>query len=104
MIAVKLQGTVTADHHLDLIIPSSVPLGEVESILFHPERRAKPKKRVRQPDPYVHPAAGIWADRQDIDHLVTFVTDLRRRLERCSVRSIRGRPRLDNLTAPVIIP
>ena len=34
MIAVKLQGTVTADHHLDLIIPSSVPPGEVEIILL----------------------------------------------------------------------
>ena len=81
MIAVKLKGTVTADHHLDLIIPSSVPPGEVESIIFHPERRAKPKKRVRQPDHYVHPAAGIWADRKDIDDPVTFVTQLRRRLE-----------------------
>lgn len=81
MIAVKLKGTVTADHHLDLIIPSSVPPGEVEIILLHPERRAKPKKRVRQPDPHGHPAAGIWADRKDIDDPVTFVTQLRRRLE-----------------------
>jgi hypothetical protein len=67
MMAVKLKGTVTVDHRLELTMSSSVPPGEVEVILLHTARRAKPKGRVRQPDPHVHPAAGIWADRKDID-------------------------------------
>jgi len=84
MMAVKLKGTVTVDHRLELTMPSSVPPGEVELIIFYIERRAKPKGRGHQPDPHVHPAAGIWADRKDIDAPVAFVTRLRRRLEtRC---------------------
>jgi hypothetical protein len=37
MIAVKLKGTVTKDHRLELTIPSSVPPGEVEVIVLHLE-------------------------------------------------------------------
>ena len=81
MMAVKLKGTMTVDHRLELTMPSSVPPGEVEVIILHTERRAKPKGRVRQPDPHVHPAAGIWADRKDIDDPIAFVTQLRRHLE-----------------------
>jgi len=64
MMAVKLKGTVTVDHRLELTMPLSVPPGEVEVIILHTERRAKPKRRVRQPDPHMHPAAEIWADRK----------------------------------------
>ena len=78
MMAVKLKGTVTMDHRLELTMPSSVPPGEVEVIVLHAERRAKPKRRVCQHDPHMHPAAGIWADRKDIDDPVAFVTQLRR--------------------------
>jgi hypothetical protein len=37
MIAVKLKGTVTKDHRLELTLPPSVPSGEVEVIVLHPE-------------------------------------------------------------------
>jgi hypothetical protein len=37
MMAVKLKGTVTKDHRLELTIPPSVPPGEVEVIALHPE-------------------------------------------------------------------
>jgi len=81
MLAVKLKGTVTADHRLEITMPSTVPPGEVEVIILHAERRAKPKGHVRLADPHAHPAAGMWADRKDIDDTVTFVTQLRHRLE-----------------------
>jgi hypothetical protein len=59
MMAVKLKGTVTVDHRLELTMPSSVPPGAVEVILLHTARRAKPKGRVRQPDPHVHPVLSV---------------------------------------------
>jgi hypothetical protein len=40
MIAVKLKGTVTKDHRLELTIPPSIPPGEVEVIVLHPEPSA----------------------------------------------------------------
>jgi hypothetical protein len=45
MIAVKLKGTVTKDHRLELTLPPSVPSGEVEVIVLHPE--PPPRSRVR---------------------------------------------------------
>jgi hypothetical protein len=79
MIAVKLKGTVTKDHRLELTIPPSVPPGEVEVIVLHPE--PPPRSRVRRHKQPVHPAAGMWADREDIGDTITFVSQLRQRLE-----------------------
>jgi hypothetical protein len=81
MIAVKLKGTVTKDHPLELIMPPSVPPGEVEVIVLHPEPLPKPRVRGRMQSPTVHPAAGMWADREDIGDTVTFVSQLRQHLE-----------------------
>ena len=81
MIAVKLRGTITKDHRLELTMPPSVPPGEVEVIVLHPE--PPPRSRVwrRQQPPTVHPADGLWADREDIGDTITFVSQLRQRLE-----------------------
>jgi hypothetical protein len=81
MLAAKLKGIVTEDHRLELIIPSSIPPGEVEIIILHPEQPGKPKGRARNSDPNVHPAAGLWADRKDLDNPIAFVSQLRHRLE-----------------------
>lgn len=81
MLAVKLKGMVTEDHHLEITIPLSIPPGEVEIIILHPERPGKPKARARKGDPNVHPAAGLWADRNDLNNPVVFVSQLRHRLE-----------------------
>ncbi|MEE8301650.1 MAG: hypothetical protein V3S24_04350 [Candidatus Tectomicrobia bacterium] len=81
MIAVKLKGPVTRDHRLELQIPPSVPPGEVEIIVLHPETVHKPRPRAGKPRPDVHPAAGLWADREDIGDTVSFVSILRHRLE-----------------------
>ena len=81
MIAVKLKGIVTEDHRLELIMPSSVPPGEVEVIVLHPEPQEKSQPRGCRLHPDVHPAAGIWADREDLSDTVEFVSKLRRRLE-----------------------
>jgi hypothetical protein len=81
MIAAKLKGTVTKDHRLELKVPRSVPPGEVEVIVLYPEPPEKPKYRARKLNPNVHPAAGIWANREDIGNTVEFVSKLRRRLE-----------------------
>ena len=81
MIAVKLKGTVTEDHRLELTMPSSVPPGEVEVIVLHPEPEEKSQLRGRRLRHDVHPAAGIWADREDLGDTVEFVSKLRRRLE-----------------------
>ena len=43
MLAAKLKGMVTEDHRLELTIPSSIPPGEVEIIILHPEQPEKPK-------------------------------------------------------------
>ena len=59
MIAVKLTGTVTKDHRLELTIPASVPPGEVEVIVLHPEPPPRSRVRVRKQPPGVHPAAGM---------------------------------------------
>ena len=81
MLAAKLKGMVTEDHRLELTLPASIPPGEVEIIILHPERPGKPKERARKSDPYVHPAAGLWADRKDLDNSIAFVSHLRQRLE-----------------------
>jgi hypothetical protein len=80
MIAVKLKGTVTKDHRLELTIPPSVPPGEVEVIVLHPEPSG-PRVRGHKQAATFHPAAGMWADREDIGDTVTFVSQLRQRLE-----------------------
>jgi hypothetical protein len=81
MIAVKLKGTVTKDHRLELTIPPSIPPGEVEVIVLHPEPSAGGRVRGHKQSPAVHPAAGLWVDREDIGDTVTFVSQLRQRLE-----------------------
>jgi len=81
MIAAKLKGTVTKDYRLELKVPRSIPPGEVEVIVLHPEPSKKPKSRARKLNPNIHPAAGLWADRPDIGDTVEFVSQLRRRLE-----------------------
>jgi hypothetical protein len=81
MIAVKVKGNVTRDHRLELQLPSSVPPGEVEVIVLRPEPPETPKPVKRKPQPDLHPAAGVWADREDICDTVTFVSKLRGRLE-----------------------
>ena len=81
MLAAKLKGIVTEDHRLELTLPSSIPPGEVEIIILHPEQPGKPKGRSRKSDPNVHPAAGLWADRKDLDNPIAFVSQLRQRLE-----------------------
>ena len=81
MIAVKLKGTVTKDHRLELTIPSSVPPGEVEVIVLHPEPPPRSRVRGHQQPLTVHPAAGLWADREDMGDTITFVSQLRQRLE-----------------------
>jgi hypothetical protein len=81
MLAAKLKGRVTEDHRLELTIPSSIPPGEVEIIILHPEQPKKPKGHARKSDPNVHPAAGLWADRNDLDNPIAFVSQLRQRLE-----------------------
>lgn len=88
MIAAKLKGTVTKDYRLELKVPRSVPPGEVEVIILRPQLPQKPKSRARSLNPNVHPAAGIWADREDIGDTVEFVSKLRRRLE--TRRAARG--------------
>jgi hypothetical protein len=79
MLAAKLKGMVTEDHRLELTLPSSIPPGEVEIIILHPEQPKKPQ--ARKLDPNIHPAAGLWADRKDLDHPIAFVSQLRHRLE-----------------------
>jgi hypothetical protein len=81
MFAAKLKGMVTEDHRLELTLPSSIPPGEVEIIILHLEQSKKPQARARKSDPNVHPAAGLWADRQDLDNPIAFVSQLRHRLE-----------------------
>ena len=81
MIAAKLRGTVTKDYRLELKVPRFVPPGEVEVIVLHPEPPEKPKSRARRLNPNIHPAAGIWANREDIGDTVEFVSKLRRHLE-----------------------
>lgn len=81
MIAAKLKGTVTKDYRLELKVPRSIPPGEVEVIILHLEPSEKPKSRMRRLNPNVHPAAGMWANREDIGDTVEFVSKLRRRLE-----------------------
>lgn len=81
MIAVKLKGIATRDHRLELTIPLSVPPGEVEVIVLHPEPPPKSRVRGRKQPPTPHPAAHMWADREDIGHTVTFMSQLRHRLE-----------------------
>jgi hypothetical protein len=81
MIAVKLKGTVTKDHRLELTMPPSFPSGEVEVIILHPEPPPPSHVRGSQQPPTVHPAAGMWADREDIGDTITFVSQLRQRLE-----------------------
>ena len=82
MIAAKLKGKVTADHRLQLTVPSSVPPGEVEVIVLRSEPQKKAAARARKPSPNIHPAAGIWVDRDDIDlnDSAEFAADLCRRL------------------------
>ena len=81
MIAVKLKGTVTKDHRLELTIPPSIPPGEVEVIVLHPEPPPRSRVRGHKQPPTVHPAAGLWADREDMGDTITFVSQLRQRLE-----------------------
>jgi len=81
MIAAKLKGTVTEDHRLELKVPRSIPPGEVEVVVLHPEPAKKPQYQARKLNPNVHPAAGMWANRDDIGDTVEFVSQLRRRLE-----------------------
>jgi hypothetical protein len=81
MIAVKLKGMVTTDHRLELKVPPSVPPGEVEVIVLHLESPPRGRDRERKQPPTFHPAAGMWADREDIGDTVTFVSQLRQRLE-----------------------
>jgi hypothetical protein len=81
MLAAKLKGMVTEDHRLELTIPSFIPPGEVEVIILHPEQPEKPKTHARKVDPNVHPAAGLRADRNDLNNPVAFVSQLRHRLE-----------------------
>ncbi len=81
MIAAKLKGTVTKDFRLELKVPRSIPPGEVEVILLRSDRPQKPRSRMRSLNPNIHPAAGIWADRDEIGDTGEFVSTLRRRLE-----------------------
>jgi hypothetical protein len=81
MIAVKLKGTVTKDHRLELTIPPSVPPGEVEVIVLHSEPPPGPCVRGHKQAATFHPAAGMWADRGEIGDTITFVSQLRQRLE-----------------------
>ena len=81
MIAVKLKGMVTRDHRLEHTLPPSVPPGEVEVMVLHPESPPRPRVRWRQQPLTGHPAAGWWADHEDIGDTVTFVSQLRHRLE-----------------------
>jgi hypothetical protein len=81
MIAVKLKGTVTKDHRLELTIPPSVPPGEVEVIVLHPASPPGPRVRGHKQAATFHPAAGMWADREDIGDTIAFVSQLRQRLE-----------------------
>lgn len=81
MIAAKLKGTVTKDSRLELKVPHFIPPGEVEVIVLHSKRSEKPRSLARKPNPNLHPAAGMWADRKDIGNTVEFVSKLHRRLE-----------------------
>jgi hypothetical protein len=62
-------------------MPPSVPPGEVEVIVLHPEPPPWSRVRGRKQPLRVHPAAGIWANREDIGDTITFVSQLRHRLE-----------------------
>ena len=81
MIAAKLKGIVTKDYRLELKVPCSIPPGEVEVIILHSKRPEKSRSLACQPNPNLHPAAGLWADRKDLGDTVEFVSKLRRRLE-----------------------
>lgn len=81
MIAAKLRGIVTQDHQLEIKLPHSIPPGEVEIIILYPGPLEKVQHQAHKLDPNVHPAAGIWADREDIGDTVEFTAKLRRRLE-----------------------
>ncbi|MCI0438460.1 MAG: hypothetical protein L0177_04945 [Chloroflexi bacterium] len=79
MIAAKLKGIVSEDHFLELKVPESIPPGEVEVIILRSESsRKRPTSKL---DPNKHPAAGIWADREDIGDTIEFVSKLRRSME-----------------------
>lgn len=57
------------------------PPGEVEVIVLHPEAPLRSRVRGRKQPLRVHPAAGIWANREDIGETMTYVSQLRHRLE-----------------------
>ena len=81
MIATKLKGVITKDHRLELVVPRSVPPGDVEVIVLRAEPSVQPRARTRKLSGERHPAAGLWADREEIGDTVEFVSQLRRRLE-----------------------
>ena len=56
MITVKLTGTMTKDHRLELTMHPSVPPGEVEVIVLRPEPPPRSRVRGRKQPPSVHPA------------------------------------------------
>lgn len=79
MLATKLKGTITKNRRLELVVPRSLPPGDVEVIVLRAEPAERPRARRVGAQP--HPAAGIWADREDISDTVEFVSRIRRRLE-----------------------
>ena len=81
MIATKLKGVITKDHRLELVVPRSVPPGEVEVIVLRAEPLVRSQVKTRKRNGKLHPAAGVWADHEDIGDTVEFVSQLRRRLE-----------------------
>jgi hypothetical protein len=73
-IAVKLMGTTTKDHRLELTMHPSVLPGEVEVIVLHPEVPLRSRVRGCKQPLRVQPAAGIWANREDIGEPITYVS------------------------------
>lgn len=80
MRAVKLKGEVTGDGRLVLELPEEVEPGPVEVIVLQEARKApsSPRKRAGK---IVHPAFGMWADREEAQDPGSFAAELRRKLE-----------------------
>jgi hypothetical protein len=79
MLATKLKGHITAQHQLQVDLPTDLPPGAVEVIVLHSTLTPTLKRRSKRKA--AHPAFGIWADRQDIADSASFAAQLRAAIE-----------------------
>jgi hypothetical protein len=77
--ATRLKGTITREGKLIVKIPKGTAAGRVQVIVLYTKPNGS--KRKRKSTRKLHPAYGLWKNRDDMHDSAVYASELRKRLE-----------------------